>query len=113
MGKRTKSREAQRFAAEQIISARLRACSKTKHHARFIDSFCEFDPARRVQIEAYRPFALRAPEDWRCVLRKRAPDLRFLELVRFAFARYRVAQHLENCWLGETNGIDFRRWYIV
>ena len=96
MGKRTKSREAQRFAAEQIISARLRACSKAKKHPPFIGSFREFDPCYRAKVEAYRAFALRAPEQCSCVLRKRSPELRFMELVRFTFARYPAAHHLEN-----------------
>jgi hypothetical protein len=122
MGKRTKSREAQRLAAEQVFSARLRAQSKPRHRPAFINSFHEFNSAYRAKIEAYRPCALRAPEQWRCVLRRRAPDLRFLELVRFTFARYPVARHLENSWISEQVAFaqpndaeqpDFRHWYIV
>ena len=47
--------------------------------------------------------ALRAPEDWRCRIKSRSQERRFLDLlVRFCFARYRVAPHLENQWLDEV-----------
>ena len=52
MGKRTKSREAQRFVIEQEISARLRAHSKSKNHRSFIDTFAEFDAGYRGQDRA-------------------------------------------------------------
>jgi hypothetical protein len=129
MGKRTKTREAQRRAVEQALAARLRAHKnrqRRRHKVRdaaFIASFREFPPTYRGIIEQYRPLALRAPEDWRCNIRVRCPKMRFLELVRFSFARFPAAYHLEQAWLpldevAETgavagDGFDFRRWYII
>jgi PcfJ-like protein len=122
MGKRTKSREAQRLAAEHTISARLQQRSRARHRPGFINSICEFGSDYRAKIETYRTYALRAPEQWRCGLRKRTPELRFLELVKFTFARYPIARHLENSWIAEPDVLerpndpeqpDFRLWYIV
>src|SRR6202044_3125218 len=88
-----------------------------------------FESGFRSKIEAYRAFALRAPEDWRCALRVRSPELRFLDLVRFTFARYPVAAHLETAWIddpgaaprnplllyaqGENETPDLKVWYIA
>jgi hypothetical protein len=122
MGKRTKLREAQRLAVVRALSAQLRA--RAEANARrgppFITRFCDFATVERAKIDAYRAHALRAPEQWRCRLRPRAPELRFRDLVRFTFARYPVAAHLENCWTqaaeAATDGAerpDFRYWYII
>jgi hypothetical protein len=128
MGKRIKLREAQRRATAAAIAARLRAHAGAKAGPGFIDSYCGFDGRYREQIETYREFALRAPENWRCRLRSRAPERRFLELVEFSFARYGVAEHLKNAWLATPNARDdlaaalatdpadapdLRRWYII
>ena len=64
---------------------------------------------------------LRQPEDWRCNIRVRCPQKRFLELVQFSFARFPVAPHLANAWLPDPaepdfvpgGGLDFRLCYIV
>jgi len=103
MGKKIKSREAQLLAAESEIAARLRARSRTKAGPAFIGSYAEFAPAYRAKIETYRNSSLRPPEAWSCRLRSRSPERRFLELVRFTFARYPVACHLENAWIEETH----------
>ena len=122
MGKKIKLREAQRRAEEHAIAARLRVHSGAKSRPGFIETFSEFSADYRARIERYRRFALRAPEDWRCRLRVRSPEQRFLELVRFTFAAYPAPQHLENAWLAEANvqGVrgdedeaDYRRWYIT
>jgi PcfJ-like protein len=129
MGKRIKLREAHRRAAEQAIAARLRAHSRPDNGPAFITSYGEFPPVYREKIEPYRDLALRAPEDWRCQLRCRAPEKRFLELVDFSFARYPVADHLRTAWLTSTEQRDalaralavedardvpdLRHWYIV
>jgi hypothetical protein len=129
MGKRTRLREAQRHAAEQAIAARLRAHSRRDNRPAFIMSYGEFPLAYRERIEPYRGLALRAPEEWRCRLRCRAPERRFLDLVEFAFARYPVADHLKQAWIdasgqrdalaaalagADANDVpDLRRWYIV
>ena len=128
MGKRIKLREAQRRATAEAIAARLRAHARPKSNPAFIDAYSGFDLSYRERIESYRKLALRAPEDWRCALRCRAPERRFLELVEFSFARYGVADHLKNAWHAAPNarddlvvalatdhdGIpDLRRWYII
>lgn len=128
MGKRIKLREAQRRATAEAIAARLRAHARPKSTPAFIDVYCGFDLPYRERIEAYRGLALRAPEDWRCALRCRAPERRFLELVEFTFARYGVAEHLKSAWIAAPNARDelamalatdhddipdLRRWYII
>ena len=128
MGKRIKLREAQRRATAEAIAARLRAHARPKSNPAFIDAYSGFDLSYHERIESYRKLALRAPEDWRCRLRCRAPERRFLELVEFSFARYGVANHLRNAWLAAPNARDdlavalatdpegapdLRRWYII
>jgi hypothetical protein len=128
MGKRIKLREAQRRATAEAIAARLRAHARPKSTPAFIDVYRGFDLPYRERIEAYRELALRAPEDWRCALRCRAPERRFLELVEFTFARYGVAEHLKGAWIAtpyarnelamalaiEHDDLpDLRRWYII
>jgi hypothetical protein len=129
MGKRTKLREAQRHATEQAMAARLRAHSRPTSGPAFIVSYGDFPPAYRERIEPYRALAVRAPEAWRCRLRCRAPERRFLELVEFTFARYPVADHLKNAWIAAADAHhalavvldiaraddrhDLRRWYII
>jgi hypothetical protein len=124
MGKKIKLREAQRRAVESEIAARLRARSETKADPAFVGYYTDFASIYRNRIEACRGFALRAPEAWRCRLRSWSPERRFLDLVRFTFARYRVARHLEGAWIEQArvaagdrprdDGVDFRhRWYIV
>ena len=122
MGKRTKLREAQRRAEEQALAAHLQRNCKARSGPAFITAYAEFDPSYRDKIETYRNYWLRSPNDWRCQLRVRCPELRFLELVRFTFARFPVAPHLENTWTGDVpaaanlndiHSLDFRLWYIV
>lgn len=127
MGKKIKSREAHRRLAEQALAARLRARSRAEAGPAFIGSYREFAPFYRAKIEAFRGLALRQPEQWRCRLRSRSPEKRFLELVKFTFARYPVARHLENAWIDEAHCFagqlggqgaaaanpSYCRWYIV
>jgi hypothetical protein len=130
MGKKIRLREAQRREAEHAFAARLRAHSETRTGPAFIGCYAEFAPDYRSKIEAYRDFALRAPEAWRCRLRIRSPERRFLELVQFTFAKYPVAHHLENAWIAATPPVehrwrapgqgdegeavpDYRGWYIA
>jgi hypothetical protein len=96
MGKRIKLREAQKRAQELAIRQLLR--TRTDVRPGFISSFAEFAPHYRARIERYRRCAIRAPEDWKCSVRARSPELRFLDLVRFVFAQYPVARHLELAW---------------
>lgn len=122
MGKKIKIREAQLRAAEAETAARLRARSETKADPAVIGYYTDFPSIYRNRVEALRYCRLRAPEDWRCRLRSWSPERRFLDLVRFTFARYRVARHLEHAWIEETQAPagadrtveDFRhRWYII
>jgi PcfJ-like protein len=126
MGKRIKLREAQRRATAEAIAARLRAHARPKSNPAFIEVYSGFDLPYREQIEAYRELALRPPEDWRCALRCRSPERRFLELVKFTFARHGVAEHLKSAWIAAPNARhelaaalaaddapDLRLWYII
>ena len=130
MGKKIKWREARRRASEEVVAARLRAHSRTESGPAFIGSYDQFTAFYQAKIEQYRGFALRMPEHWRCRLRSRSPEKRFVELVRFTFAKYPVARHLEDAWVADTHafadrvgvparrnddifaGPDFCRWYI-
>jgi hypothetical protein len=127
MGKRTKLREAQKRAAEQALAAQLRAHSRQRRRDKardkaFIASYSEFPPEFRTRIKAYERYALRPPENWRCHVRVRCAQKRFLELVQFSFARFPVVPHLANAWLPDPaepdieapgNILDFRLCYIV
>src|SRR5262245_1489723 len=131
MGKKIRLYEAQLKAADRVIKATLRARSRVRTGPGFIGAYSEFSPFYQAKIEAYRDRALRAPELWRCRLRSRSPERRFLELVRFAFARYRVPRHLEHIWIeerhafanrvgvpagrigGDLGSPDLCLWYIV
>jgi hypothetical protein len=127
MGKRTKLREAQKRAAEQALAARLRAHTRQRrlHKVRdkaFIASYSEFPPEYCDRIKPYARYALRQPEQWRCNIRVRCPQKRFLELVQFSFARFPVVPHLAKAWLPDPadpefapggTGLDFRLCYIV
>ena len=131
MGKRNRLKEAHRAAARNAVAAVLR-----KHAVRpdkaAAETFLDFSPERRRAVDALRPLALRNPEAWRCRIKSRLEDRRFLDLVRFCFARYSVAPHLENLWLVDiaddfvdavaavdpraprrTDRPCLRSWYIV
>ena len=73
------------------------------------------------------------PTDWRCRIKSKSEEKRFLDLVRFCFARYRVPAHLEQIWTADVVDDDFvdkitapdrldapragapdlRRWYLI
>src|SRR5215467_972164 len=106
MGKKLKSREARRRDVERAICAVLEAHSKRDVGPRAIERYDDFKTEYRDKIKALRSYALRAPEDWRCQIKSRSEEKRFIDLVRFAFARYRVAAHLERLWIEDFAG-DF------
>jgi hypothetical protein len=131
MGKRNRLKEADRAAARSAVEAvlRKRVCRPEEAVA---ETCADFAPQRRSAIDALRTHALRGPKTWRCRIRSRSQDRRFLDLVRFCFARYSVAPHLENVWLADvaddfvdavaavdarrprrTDRPDLRAWYIV
>ena len=132
MGKKLKLREARRRDVERAVCALLEAHSKRDLGPRAVERYDHFKAEYHNKIKALRGYALRAPEDWRCRIKSRSEERRFIDLLRFSFARYRVAAHLENAWIDEFtddlvdrigelpytpaaswNGPDPRRWYLV
>jgi hypothetical protein len=132
VGKQNRLREARRRETEQWFSAVLGQTARfdTRTCAPF--TFLDFEPELRERVETLRSYALRAPEDWRCRIKSRLQERRFIDLVRFTFARYRVAPHLEQVWIDDVDddfadcvtlprraagrrpgAPDLRRWYLV
>jgi len=106
MGKKLKRREARRREAERAACAVLQAHSKLDARPCAVERFADFNANYRDRVEALRFRALRPLGDWRCRIKSRSEDKRFLDLVRFVFGRYRVPAHLENAWIDEF-GDDF------
>jgi len=137
MGKRNRLREDQRREAERRVSAVLEANSRVDARPCAPEFFADFEPELREKIALLRGYALREPEDWRCRIKSRSRERRFIDLVRFTFARFRVAGHLERTWIERidddfidkvtpperqamhpraahrTDAPDLRRWYVV
>jgi hypothetical protein len=132
MGRRIRWREARRRETELRISAVLEASSRSDARSRAPLRFIDFKPEYRDKVEALRSHALRVPEDWCCRIKSRSEERRFIDLLRFTFARFRVAPHLERIWLDEIEddfvdrivlpdrqamrrlgAPDLRRWYLV
>src|SRR5215510_2109392 len=130
MGKTQRLREARRRDVERVVCAVLEAHSKRDVGPRAVERCDDFKAEYYNKIKALRGYALRAPEDWRCRIKSRSEERRFIDLLRFSFARYRVAVHLENAWIEEftddlvarigelpdapaANRPDLRRWYLV
>ena len=99
MGKSNRLREAHRREAELRVSAVLEAHSRSDARSRAPERFVDFKPEYCRKVEALRHHALRAPQDWRCRIKSRSEERRFIDLVRFVFARYSVASHLERAWI--------------
>jgi PcfJ-like protein len=135
MGKKNRAREARRLQDDHIAWAVLKSHSqieKASAPARAAACFDDFGNDYRKKVDALRGYALRPPTDWRCRIKSRSEEKRFLDLVRFSFARYRVAAYLERAWIAEIdddfvdqvtapNPADMRRagapdmrcWYLV
>jgi hypothetical protein len=131
MGKKIRFREARMRAADEAVAARLRTHSQTETEPKPVETYSDLDHICSASIEKYRGFALRRPERWRCRIRSRATERRFMDLVKFTFDRYPVAPHLENAWIEDLRtrlarsrqrtvqhdraqeGPDFCRWYII
>ena len=132
MGKRIRLREARRREAELRFGAVLEAHSRFEARPRASVCFIDFKSGYRERIEALRSHALRPPEDWRCRIKSRLEERRFIDLVRFTFARFHVAPHLERLWIDEVEddfvdrvvlpnrqtmrrpgAPDLHRWYLV
>jgi PcfJ-like protein len=132
MGKKIRFKEARRRQAENVVCAVLQAHAKRKT-APVVATHCDdFKPQYRDKLHAYRAFALCRPQDWHCRLKSRSEERRFIDLVRFTFARFPVPAHLERLWIegveddfvddvraralraGERSRTpDLIRWYIV
>jgi PcfJ-like protein len=108
--KRYRARLAQRRRDGQIARAVLKSHSQFEAAsaiARAPACFDDLSGPHREKFRALRGYALRAPEDWRCRIKSKSPEKRFLDFVRFCFARYRVAAHLEEVWIADVIGDDF------
>ena len=131
MGKRIRAREAQRRRDDNVVRAVLKSHSEKvgpRTRAYAPDCFDEFDYQYRKKVDALRGYTLRPPTDWRCRIKSKSEEKRFLDLVRFSFARYRVPAHLEHVWIDDdfggptmpdpvtargVEGPDLLRWYLV
>jgi hypothetical protein len=133
MGKRNRWRENRRREADRRLSAVLEANSRSDARPSAPECFADFTAEFRAKIASLRSYALRAPEDWRCRIRSRSLERRCIDLVRFTFARFRVAEHLERTWIEDIDddfvdritpamrpqaprwagAPDLRRWHVV
>jgi hypothetical protein len=135
MGKRNKLREERRRELVDRADALLKRHSsraKLEGRPRAPARYEDFSPQYREKIEALRGYALREPAGWRCRIKSQADHKRFIDLVRFCFAHYRVPAHLEQVWLeaveddfvdkvtapdrdaiGRAGAPDLARWYLV
>jgi len=124
MGKRNKLRHARQQQTERNVCAVLEAHSKRKIEPGAAERYGAFPADLRQRVEAYRVHALRRPEDWRCRIKSRSQERRFIDLVRFTFAKYPVPTHLESAWThGDVAPMlratqradtpDLLHWYIV
>jgi hypothetical protein len=103
MGKKSKLRHARRQQAESRVSAVLAAHSRRNSGPVVAVTYGDLEEGCRHKIEAFRGRALRAPEDWRCRIKSRSPERRFIDLVRFTFAAYPVPAHLEQAWIRDPD----------
>jgi len=99
MGKKSKLREARRREAERVACAVLEAHSKRDVRPRAVERYGDFNAEYRGRVMVLRTYALRNPDAWRCRIKSRSEDKRFIDLVRFSLGRYRVPAHLENAWV--------------
>lgn len=132
--KRYRLRLAQRRRDGEVARALLKSHSQSEACAeqRAIACFDDFGNDFRKKVDTLRGYALRAPADWRCRIKSKSEDKRFLDLVRFAFARYRVPAHLEQAWIATADddfvdkitlpdpadlprrgAPDLIRWYLI
>jgi hypothetical protein len=132
VGKKLKLREARRRHAEHAVRAVLEAHSKHNVRPHAVQQWGDFGPHACAEVDRLRAWVIRDPETWRCRIKSRSNDKRFIDLVRFAFAKYPVPSHLENVWVepfdddfvdrlpprGAARGDagsrpDLRRWHVI
>ncbi len=110
MGKKIRAREARRRQHDNVVWAVLKSHSEQEKAcapARAPACLDDFSHDLRRKVEVLSGYALRPPTAWRCRLKSKSEEKRFLDLVRFCFARYRVPAHLEQVWIGGAEGDDF------
>jgi hypothetical protein len=103
MGRKIKLREAKRRGAERAVCAVLAAHPRLNPRPSAALHYADLREEYRSRIERYREFALRAPDEWRCRLKTRSPERRFLDCVSFTFARYPAPPHLRECFVNQGN----------
>jgi hypothetical protein len=102
MGKRNKLRQARLLQADEDICALLEAHSRRSAQP-VVATCADLPPCYLEKIEKYRAFALRPPKNWYRRIKSRCVERRFIDLVRFAFARYPVPAHIEAFWLADID----------
>jgi hypothetical protein len=88
MGRQIRLREADRREADLRVSAVLEASSRVDARPGAPECFADFKSELREKIAALRGYALREPEAWRCQIKSRSQERRFVDLVRFTFAGF-------------------------
>src|SRR5262245_45516432 len=81
MGRKIRLREAQRLGAERAVCARLEEHARRNLPSAAPARYGDFQRDWSRKVELYREFALRSPDEWRCRLKSRAPERRFLDLI--------------------------------
>src|SRR5215831_6220561 len=111
MGKKNREREEKR---QQEAAKALKALAKRPLAPIVPEHYQDFKEDFRGRVSRLRHEALRAPEDWVCKTKSRREDRRFLDLVTFTFARYRVPNHLLKSWLfAPPQDLNFHHWYVI
>jgi hypothetical protein len=118
MGRRNHQRQAQRAMADRQVRAHL---ARRIAAAEPPDDFYGFSRERQALIERYDARYIRSPRDWRCKVKSKSESKRFIELVRFTFARFPTPDHLTAVWAEATApacsttlaGIDLREWWLA
>lgn len=99
MGKKTRLREQNRRAAELSVKQKLQRYTKAeRQRPPAIEHFADFSGEQRRNVECFSANALRRPQDWQPAVKTRCAEKRYIDLVRFTFARYPVPPHLEAVW---------------
>jgi PcfJ-like protein len=118
MGRRIRQREAQLAAAERRVHAHL---SRKTVVTAPPDDFYGLGTARQALIDRYRAYFVRSPRDWRCRIKSKSEDKRFVELVKFTFARFPTPAHLTEVWANASTqsrsptlgGINLLEWWLA
>ena len=118
MGRRIRQREAQLAAADRRVEAHL---ARKAIVAAAPDDFYGLSSERQALIDRYRAYFVRSPRDWRCRIKSKSADKRFVELVKFTFAKYPTPAHLTEAWANASTssrsptlgGINLLEWWLA